>query len=303
MNRLSVQLGDLFLKNPVMPASGTFGFGEDHEELFDLDLLGAIVTKGTTFEPRCGNNTPRIAETYGGMINSIGLQNPGIKEVVEHKLPHLAKYNVPIIANVGGSEIADYVDTVKIISSAPNVSIVELNVSCPNVKKGGVALGTDVELLKKAVKATKEVCSVPLFVKLSPNVTNIVELAKACEDAGADGITLINCVMGMKIDLKTKKPLIANKAGGFSGPAIKPIAIRMVYEVYKNVNIPIIGVGGISNAEDVLEFFLAGASAVQIGAMNLVNPFICPEIIEDLPRVLDKYGFEKISDAIGFAHK
>lgn len=302
MSRLSVRLGEVTLKNPIMPSSGTFGFGEDHEEIFDLNILGAMVTKATTLEPRTGNKTPRLAEVNGGLIISIGLQNPGSEIVVNQKLPYLEKYDVPVIANVAGSEIEDYVETVKKVSSAPNVAIIELNVSCPNVKRGQ-AIGTDKVLLKEIIEKVKEVSKKPVFVKLSPNVTNIVELAKTCEEAKADGITLINCLTGMKIDLKTKKPVIANKIGGFSGPAIKPVAMRMVYECYKNISIPIIAVGGISNAEDVLEYFLAGASAVQIGSMNLVNPYICKEIIEELPNVLDKYGFDKITDAIGYAHK
>lgn len=303
MNRLQVTLPGLNLKNPVMPASGCFGFGREYSELYDLNVLGAIMIKATTVEPRYGNSTPRVAETNGGMLNSIGLQNPGLDKVMEEELPWLEQFDTPIIANIAGSKEEDYVQVAKRISQAPNVHALELNISCPNVKTGGIAFGTIPEVAKNLTKMVKEVASVPVYVKLSPNVTNIVEMAKAVEDGGADGITLINTLLGMRIDLRTGKPILANKTGGLSGPAIKPVAIRMIYEVSQNVSIPIIGMGGIQSAEDVIEFFYAGASAVAVGTANFVDPFVCPKIIEELPELLTSLGYEHISECTGRSWK
>ena len=303
MINLKIKLPGLDLKNPIMPASGTFGFGEEFEDLFDLNVLGSAMLKAATIKPKAGNLPPRVCETYGGMLNAIGLQNPGIEEIMTSKLAIWDKYDVPIIANIAGGNIDEYVEVAKIISTHKNVHALELNISCPNVKHGGIAFGTEPKMVYEVTKRVKEVSSVPVYVKLSPNVSDIVKMAKAAEEAGADGLSMINTLIGMRLDLKSGKPILANKTGGFSGPAIKPVAIRMIYEVYKNVNIPIIGMGGISNAYDVLEFLYAGASAVAIGTMNLVNPYICKEIIEDLPRVLKEFGFNNIKEAIGFAHK
>ena len=302
-NKLAVKLPGLDLKNPIIPASGCFGFGREFAEYYDLSQLGSIMIKATTEELRNGNPTPRVAETPGGMLNAIGLQNPGVDAVIANELPFLEQFELPIIANVAGKTLEEYVNVAKKISQASNVAALEINISCPNVKEGGIAFGTDASVAAELTKAIKEVSTVPVYIKLSPNVTNIVEIAKAVEAAGADGITMINTLLGMRLDLKTGKPIIANGTGGLSGPAIKPVAIRMVHEVYKNVNIPIIGMGGISNAEDVLEFLYAGASAVAIGTANFIDPYICVDIIEELPNVLSKYGFEKLTDAIGFAHK
>ncbi len=302
-NRLAVNLPGLDLKNPIIPASGCFGFGREYAEYYDLSELGSIMIKATTEAPRVGNPTPRVAETPGGMLNAIGLQNPGVDVVMETELPFLAQYDLPIIANVAGSTIEDYVAVAAKISKAPNVGALEINISCPNVKVGGIAFGTNPDVAAELTKAVKAVSDVPVYIKLSPNVTNIVEIAKAVEAAGADGITMINTLVGMRFDLKSGKSILANGTGGLSGPAIKPVALRMIYDVYKAVNIPIIGMGGIETAEDVLEFFYAGASAVAIGTANFVNPYVCVDIIEDLPRVLDKYGFKNLSDATGFAHK
>ncbi|MCL1948356.1 MAG: dihydroorotate dehydrogenase [Turicibacter sp.] len=303
MNCLAVKLPGLDLKNPIIPASGCFGFGREFAEYYDLSELGSIMIKATTQEPRLGNPVPRVAETPGGMLNAIGLQNPGIEKVMATELPFLEQFDLPIIANVAGTTLEDYVSVAKEISKAPNVTALEINVSCPNVKVGGITFGTDAKVAADLTRAIKEVSSVPVYIKLSPNVTNIVEIAKAVEAAGADGITMINTLLGMRLDLKTGKPIIANGTGGLSGPGIKPVAVRMVHDVYKGVNIPIIGMGGVSTAEDVLEFLYAGASAVAVGTANFVNPYVCPDIIADLPRVLDKYGFEKLEDAIGFAHR
>ncbi len=295
---LEVKLGNLTLKNPVMPASGCFGFGREYSELYDLSHLGAIVVKATTLKERLGNSTPRIAETPCGMLNSIGLQNPGVDYVINNEIPWLSQFNAPIIINVAGTMTEDYVEVVERISKE-KIGLVELNISCPNVKSGGIAFGTDPKTAYDLTRAVKEVCKVPLYVKLSPNVTDIVTMAKAVEDAGADGISMINTLIGMRFDLKTKKPILANKIGGLSGPAIKPVALRMIYEVYKQVSIPIIGIGGITSAEDVAEFFLAGASAVQVGTANFVDPYIMPKIIDDLEEVLDKLGVRNISELIG----
>ncbi len=299
MNRLSVELPGLSLKNPVMPASGCFGFGREFSQLYDLSELGAIMIKATTVEPRFGNATPRVAETPGGMLNAIGLQNPGLEKVIEEELPWLEQFDVPIIANVAGSYEEDYVEVAREISKVKNVHALELNISCPNVKTGGIAFGTIPEVAKSLTKKVKEVSSVPVYVKLSPNVRDIVEMAKAVEEGGADGLTMINTLLGMRIDLQTGKPVLANKTGGLSGPAIKPVALRMIYEVSQNVDLPIIGMGGIQSAEDVIEFFYAGASAVAVGTANFVDPFVCPKIIKELPELMDRLGIDHISDCTG----
>ncbi|WP_413301400.1 dihydroorotate dehydrogenase [Bacillus sp. 1P10SD] len=299
MSRLNIELPGLTLKNPIMPASGCFGFGREYSQFYDLSELGAIMIKATTTEPRFGNPTPRVAETSAGMLNAIGLQNPGLEKVLSEELPWLSQYDVPIIANVAGSLEEDYVNVAKEISQAPNVHALELNISCPNVKTGGIAFGTIPEVAKQLTKKVKEVSEVPVYVKLSPNVTNIVEMARAVEDGGADGLTMINTLIGMRLDLKTGKPILANGTGGLSGPAIKPVAIRMIHEVSQAVSIPIIGMGGIQSAEDVIEFFYAGASAVAVGTANFVDPFICPTIIKELPDLLDKLGFDHISECRG----
>lgn len=300
---LNVELPGLSLKNPIIPASGCFGFGREFASLYDLSLLGGIMIKATTLEPRFGNPTPRVAETGAGMLNAIGLQNPGLKGVVENELPWLEQFDTPIIANVAGSQVDDYVEVAKQISQAKNVHALELNISCPNVKTGGIAFGTDPNMAASLTKAVKKVSSVPVYVKLSPNVANIVEIAQAIEAAGADGLTMINTLIGMRLDLKTGKPILANKTGGLSGPAVKPVALRMVHEVSQAVSIPIIGMGGVQSAEDVLEFLLAGASAVAVGTANFVNPFICPEIIEELPNVLAAYGYSSVEECIGRSWK
>jgi dihydroorotate dehydrogenase (NAD+) catalytic subunit len=303
VNRLQVELPGLSLKNPIMPASGCFGFGKEYAQFYDLSELGAIMIKATTSEPRFGNVTPRVAETTSGMLNAIGLQNPGLKKVLADELPWLDQYNVPIIANVAGSQVEDYVHVAQEISKAPNVKALELNISCPNVKTGGIAFGTIPEVAADLTKRVKEVSNVPVYVKLSPNVSNIVEMAKAVENAGADGITMINTLVGMRLDLKTATPILANKTGGLSGPAIKPVAIRMVYEVSQAVSIPIIGMGGVQTAEDVVEFLYAGASAVAVGTANFVDPFVCPTIIEELPKLLDELGIDHISECTGRSWK
>jgi dihydroorotate dehydrogenase (NAD+) catalytic subunit len=299
MSRLAVKLPGLSLKNPIMPASGCFGFGREYAQFYDLSQLGAIMIKATTLEPRFGNPTPRVAETSGGMLNAIGLQNPGLEKVLTEELPWLERFDVPIIANIAGSTMEDYVQVAKEISKAPNVHALELNISCPNVKKGGITFGTVPEIAAELTKLVKKVSDVPVYVKLSPNVTNIVEMAKAIEEAGADGLTMINTLLGMRIDLKTGEPILANGTGGLSGPAIKPVAIRMIYEVSQAVSIPVIGMGGIQSAEDVIEFFYAGASAVAIGTANFVDPFVCPNIIKELPKLLDKLGVGHISECTG----
>ena len=299
MSMLDVNLPGLNLKNPIMPASGCFGFGREYSQFFDLSRLGAIMIKATTVEPRFGNPTPRVAETSAGMLNAIGLQNPGLKKVFSEELPWLDQFDVPIIANIAGSTEEDYVAVAAEISKAPNVHALELNISCPNVKEGGITFGTIPEVAKALTKKVKEVSEVPVYVKLSPNVTDIVEMAKAVEDGGADGLTMINTLVGMRIDLKTARPIIANKTGGLSGPAIKPVAIRMIHEVSQKVNIPIIGMGGIQSAEDVIEYFYAGASAVAVGTANFVDPFVCPTIIEELPELLKQLGYDHISQCMG----
>ncbi len=296
---LSVELPGLHLKNPVIPASGCFGYGREFAELYDLSLLGGIAIKSATPHERFGNPTPRIAETPEGMLNAIGLQNHGVDYIVEHELPWLAQFDTEIIANVAGSSEEDYAEVIQKMNDSPVVKAYELNISCPNVKHGGMGLGTDPALAAKVTRMAKEVSQKPVYVKLSPNVTNIVDIAKACEDAGADGLVMINTLLGMRIDLKTGKPVLANKTGGLSGPAIKPVAVRCVYQCAQAVHIPIIGVGGITSAEDVLEFLYAGASAVEVGAANFHDPYICKKIIEDLPGVLEKYGNTSIKDAAG----
>lgn len=303
MNSLNVSLPGLELKNPIMPASGCFGFGREFSQMYDLSQLGAIMIKATTLEPRFGNPTPRVAETSAGMLNAIGLQNPGLEKVVNEELVWLEQYDVPIIANVAGSQEEDYVAVAKRISESPNVHALELNISCPNVKTGGIAFGTIPEIAKNLTKKVKEVSEVPVYVKLSPNVTNIVEMAKAVEDGGADGLTMINTLVGMRIDLKTGSPVLANRTGGLSGPAIKPVALRMIYEVSQQVSLPIIGMGGIESAEDVIEYFYAGASAVAVGTANFVDPFVCPKIIDRLPELIENLGYEHISDCIGRSWK
>lgn len=299
MSQLNIELPGLKLKNPIMPASGCFGFGKEYSQFYDLSKLGAIMIKATTVEPRFGNPTPRVAETSAGMLNAIGLQNPGLEKVVSVELPWLSQYDVPIIANVAGSLEEDYIEVARTISKASNVQALELNISCPNVKTGGIAFGTIPEVAKQLTRKVKEVSEVPVYVKLSPNVTNIVEMAKAVEAGGADGLTMINTLVGMRLDLKTGKPILANRTGGLSGPAIKPVAIRMIYEVSQAVAIPIIGMGGVETAEDVIEFFYAGASAVAVGTANFVDPFVCPTIIDELPLLLNKLGFDHISECKG----
>lgn len=300
---LSVNLSGVKLDNPVIPASGTFGFGYEFTQFYDINILGSISFKGTTKESRFGNPTPRIAECTSGLINSIGLQNPGVEKVISEELPKLREcFKKPLIANVGGFSVEEYAYTCSLLDKEEQVEIIELNISCPNVHNGGMSFGTKPEFAKEVTMAVKAVTTKPLYVKLTPNVTNIVEIAKACEEGGADGIVLINTLLGMRINLKTKKPVIANKMGGFSGPAIFPVALRMVYQVYEAVNIPIIGVGGIETAEDVIEMMLAGATAVEVGAANLKNPYICKEIIENLPSAMEKYGINSLTEIIGKAH-
>ncbi|MCJ7839583.1 dihydroorotate dehydrogenase [Lederbergia sp. NSJ-179] len=303
MSQLNIELPGLSLKNPIMPASGCFGFGREFSQLFDLSKLGAIMIKATTLEPRFGNPTPRVAETAAGMLNAIGLQNPGLEGVLANELPWLEQFDVPIIANVAGSETEDYVEVAKEISKAPNVHALELNISCPNVKKGGIAFGTIPEVAAELTKRVKDVSAVPVYVKLSPNVSDIVGMAQAVEEAGADGLTMINTLLGMRIDIKTGKPILANNSGGLSGPAIKPVAIRMIYEVSQKVKIPIIGMGGIESVDDIIEYFDAGASAVAIGTLNFSNPFICPQLIEELPRKLEELQVAHISKLVGRSWK
>lgn len=298
MSRLSVSIPGLELKNPIMPASGCFGFGDEYAKYFDLSKLGAIMVKATTAEMRYGNPTPRVAETPSGMLNAIGLQNPGLETVMTKQLPSLEKYDVPIIANVAGSTVDDYKRVCEKIGDAPNVKAIELNISCPNVKEGGIAFGTSAKVAAELTAAAKSVASVPVYIKLSPNVTSIVPIAKAVEEAGADGITMINTLLGMRIDLKSRKPVLANGTGGLSGPGIKPVAIRMIHEVSHAVDIPIIGMGGVSTVDDVIEMYLAGASAVAVGTMNFTDPYICPKLIDELPNRMDDLGIESIEQLI-----
>ena len=300
MGKMSVNLCGIRLDNPVIPASGTFGYGYEYAELYDINVLGTFSFKGTTKDPRFGNPTPRIAECPNGMINAVGLQNPGVEKVINEELPKLAKvFNKKVMANVGGFSLEEYAYTAAQLDKCEQVGWLEVNISCPNVHGGGIAFGTNPEAAASVTRAVKAVTTKPVIVKLSPNVTDIVAIAKAVEEAGADGVSLVNTLLGMRIDLKTKKPVIANKMGGFSGPAIFPVALRMVYQVAQAVKIPVVGMGGVSSAEDVVEMMLAGATAVQIGAANLVDPCICRDIINDLPRVMEKYGIEDLSSIIG----
>ena len=303
MVNTKVELCGITLDNPIIPASGTFGFGYEFAELYDINCLGTFSFKGTTKDARFGNPTPRIAECDRGMINAVGLQNPGVDAVISNELPKLkACFNKPVMANVSGFSVEDYVYTCEKLDKEEQVGWLEVNVSCPNVHGGGMAFGTSAEAAAEVTKAVKAVTTKPVIIKLSPNVTDIVSIAKACEEAGADGISMINTMLGMKIDLKTKKPVIANKMGGFSGPAIKPVAVRMIYQVYEAVNIPIVGMGGVSSAEDVIELMLAGATAVEVGAANLIDPFAARDIVNNLPAVMEKYSIENLSDIIGGAH-
>ncbi len=300
MGRLSVDLCGITLENPVIPASGTFGYGYEYAELYDINCLGTFSFKGTTKEPRFGNPTPRIAECSAGMINAVGLQNPGVEKVIAEELPKLKKYfHKPVMANVSGFSIEDYAYTCQQLDQQEQVGWLEVNVSCPNVHGGGMSFGTDPKAAAEVTAAVKKVTTKPVIVKLSPNVTDIVSIAKACEDAGADGISLINTMLGMRIDLRSRKPVIANKMGGFSGSAIFPVAVRMVYQVANAVSVPVVGMGGVGSAEDVIEMMLAGATAVEVGAANLVNPFVCRDIVNDLPGVMDKYGIQSLREIIG----
>ena len=298
MNRLKVSLPGLELKNPIMPASGTFGFGEDFAQWYDLNCLGAMMIKATTLEPRLGNPSPRIAETASGMLNAIGLQNPGLVDVIEHKLPFLRQFSVPIIANVAGFSVQEYVEVARVLSLQVGIHALELNISCPNVHHGGIVFGTDPEIAEQLVKEVKRVAKVPVYVKLSPNVTDIVAMAKAVERGGADGITMINTLIGMRIDINTGRPVLANGTGGLSGPAIKPVAIRMIHAVSHAVNIPIIGMGGITQVDDVLEMIMAGAQAVAIGTGNIMDPMLCPRLIEELPKRMDELNIPSIEALI-----
>ena len=303
MGRLSVNLCGEELDNPVIPASGTFGYGYEFAELYDINCLGTFSFKGTTKEPRFGNPTPRITECTAGMINAVGLQNPGVDKVISEELPKLKKcFNKKVMANVSGFSVDEYAYTCEKLDSQEQVGWLEVNVSCPNVHGGGMSFGTDPKAAAQVTKAVKAVTKKPVIIKLSPNVTDIVSIAKACEDAGADGISLINTLLGMRIDLRAKKPVIANTMGGFSGSAIFPVALRMVYQVSSAVNIPVVGMGGVSSAEDVIEMMLAGATAVETGAANLVDPFICKKIVEALPAAADKYNINELKDIIGGAH-
>lgn len=303
MVNTKINLLGIEIDNPIIPASGTFGFGYEFAELYDINILGTFSFKGTTKEPRFGNPTPRIAECTAGMINSVGLQNPGVEKVISEELPKLKKvFSKPVMANVSGFSVEEYAYTCEKLNDCGQVGWIEVNVSCPNVHNGGMSFGTSPDAVSKVVKAVKKVTTKPVIIKLSPNVTDIVSIAKACEEAGADGISLINTLLGMRIDIKRRKPVIANKMGGFSGDAIFPVAVRMVYQVYEAVSIPIIGMGGISSAKDVIEMMMAGATAVQVGAANLINPFACKEIIEELPKEMDKLNIKDINEIIGGAH-
>lgn len=303
MVNTKVNLCGIELDNPIIPASGTFGFGYEFAELYDINCLGSFSFKGTTLEPRFGNPTPRIAECTSGMINSVGLQNPGVHGVIEHELPELRKvFNKKVMANVGGFSIEEYVECCTLLDKEDQIGWFEINISCPNVHAGGVNFGTDAKNAADVISAVKKVVSKPVIAKLTPNVTDITEIAMACEEAGADAISLINTLLGMRIDLKTRKPVIANKMGGFSGPAIMPVALRAVYQVYDKVKVPVIGMGGVSSAKDVIEMMLAGATAVEVGAANLINPFACRDIINELPAAMEKYNITNLTEIIGGAH-
>ena len=298
-----VDLCGIMLDNPVIPASGTFGFGKEFAQLYDINCLGTFSFKGTTLHPRFGNPTPRIAECSGGMLNAVGLQNPGVDHVISHELPEMREFfHKKVMANVSGFSIDEYVETCRKLDSQEQIGWLEVNISCPNVHGGGMSFGTDPKSAEAVTKAVKAVTTKPVIVKLTPNVTDIASMARACEAGGADGISLINTVLGMRIDLGRRKPLLANKTGGMSGPAIFPLAVRMVYQVYEAVSLPIVGMGGVSSAEDVIELMLAGATAVEVGAANLADPFVCQKIVSDLPAVMARYGIENLTDIIGGAH-
>ena len=302
MGRLNVTLCGIELDNPVIPASGTFGYGHEFTEFYDINVLGSFSCKGTTLAPRFGNETPRIAEAPGGMINAVGLQNPGVDAVIAEELPKLAQcFRKPILANVSGFSVEEYAAVCQKLDSQPQVGWLEVNISCPNVHGGGMSFGTDPAQAAAVTRAVRAVTTKPVIMKLSPNVTDIAAVAKACEEAGADGISLINTLMAMRIDLKTRRPVLANNTGGLSGPAVFPVALRMVWQVARAVSIPVVGMGGVSSAEDVIEMMLAGATAVEIGAANLVDPFVCKRIIEELPAVMDRYGIHNLRDIIGGA--
>ena len=303
MVNLSVSLAGVELKNPIIPASGTFGYGREYAELYDLNILGSFSWKGTTGEARLGNPQPRIAEMTGGMLNAVGLQNPGINAVIEKEVPNIAKiFRGPVIANVGGFSLEEYAENCRKLNDVEQVKILEVNISCPNVHAGGKNFGCDPKAASEVTKAVKAATDKPVFMKLTPNVTDIAEIARACEDAGADGVCLINTLLGMRIDLKSRKPIIANRTGGVSGPAVFPVALRMVWDVYEAVKIPIIGCGGVSSAEDAAEMMLAGATAVEVGAANLKDPYACKTIVENLPGVCEKLGVTDISELTGGAH-
>ena len=303
MVNTKVKLCGIELDNPIIPASGTFGFGYEFAELYDINVLGSLSFKGTTLEPRFGNPTPRIAECDSGMLNAVGLQNPGVDKVIEVELPKLREvFGKPTMANVSGFSLEEYVETVRKLDTQSDIGWFEVNISCPNVHGGGMSFGTSPKMAEAVTRAVRDVTKKPIIIKLSPNVTDIVSIAKACEAGGADGISLINTLMGMRIDLKSKRPILANKTGGFSGPAIKPVAVRMIYQVYDAVKIPLVGMGGVSTAEDVIELMLAGATAVEVGAANLVNPYAARDIILDLPRVMEKYKINSLEEIIGGAH-
>ena len=303
MVNTAVTLCGIELENPVIPASGTFGFGAEFAELYDINKLGTFSFKGTTVSPRHGNEVPRIAETPSGMLNAVGLQNPGVEHVIEKELPELFKvFHKPVMANAGGFSLEEYVQMCEDFDKVPQIGWIEVNISCPNVHGGGIAFGTSAKEAERITAAVRKVTTKPLIIKLSPNVTDIAEIALACESAGADAVSLINTLLGMRIDLRTKKPLLANRTGGLSGPAVRPVAVRMVYQVYDKVKIPIVGMGGIATAEDVIEMMLAGATCVQVGAQNLVDPYACPKIIDALPAVMEKYGITNLKDIIGGAH-
>ena len=304
MVNLGVNLAGVALKNPIIPASGTFGYGREYAEAYDLNVLGSFSWKGTTGEARLGNPQPRIAEMASGMLNAVGLQNPGIDAVIAHEVPNIAKiFQGPVIANIGGFTLDEYAENCRKLETVDQVAILEVNISCPNVHAGGKNFGCDPKAAAEVTKAVKAATSKPVFMKLTPNVTDIAEIAKACEDAGADGVCLINTLLGMRIDLKTKRPVIANRTGGVSGPAVFPVALRMVWDVYEAVRIPIIGCGGVSSAEDAAEMMLAGAAAVEVGAANLKDPFACKTMVEQLPGVCEKLGVERIADLTGAAHR
>ena len=304
MVNTAVTFCGLKLENPVIPASGTFGYGREFAQLYDINLLGSFSFKGTTREERFGNPLPRIAECTGGMINSVGLQNPGIERVIMEELPQIKKiFSKPVIANIGGFSVEEYAYCCHEMDKQEQVGLIEVNISCPNVHGGGISFGTDPKAAAEVTRAVKAVTTKPVIIKLTPNVTDIAEIALACQEAGADGLSLVNTLLGMRIDLARKKPIIANKMGGFSGPAIFPVALRMVYQVFEAVKIPIMGMGGVNSAEDVIEMMLAGASAVQVGAANLVNPYACRDIVLSLPRVMEKYGIQNLTDIIGGAHE